>query len=106
MFNRGNNAELLAIVNAYRAANGRAPLPESQLESNAVNRTDIRVSKSIRLGEDRRLELIAQVFNVFGQDNNGGLAQGWQENVLSDTFGRMLSVLPRQQGELAVRFVF
>ena len=59
-----------------------------------------------RRSADRRLEFIAQVFNLFGRDNLGAIEQGWQENALSDSFGRILTVQPRQQAELAVRFMF
>ena len=106
VFNRGNNTALLGIVNAYRAANGRAAVPESQLDTNGVNRLDVRISKALRLGPDRKVELIAQVFNVLGSDTLGGIGQGWQENALSDSFGRITTVLPRQVGELAIRFTF
>ena len=113
VFNRGNNAELLAIVNAYRAAtkdathpNGYSAIPESQLDTNGANRLDVRVSKAIQLGPNQRLEIIAQVFNLLGHDDLGGIAQGWQENALSDAFGRITTVLPRQQGEIAVRFAW
>jgi hypothetical protein len=106
VFNRGNNTTLLGIVNAYRAANGRAAIPESQLDTNGVNRLDVRISKAVRLGTDRKVEFIAQVFNALGSDTLGGIAQGWQENALSDSFGRISTVFPRQQGELAVRFTF
>ena len=106
VFDRGNNTALLGIVNAFRAANGRAAIPESQLDTNGVNRLDVRISKAVRLGADRKVEFIAQVFNALGSDTLGGIAQGWQENALSDSFGRITTVLPRQQGELAVRFTF
>jgi hypothetical protein len=46
------------------------------------------------------------VFNLFGRDNLGLTELGWQENALSDAFGQILSVQPRQQAELAVRFTF
>jgi hypothetical protein len=104
VFNRGDNQRLLDIVNAYRAQNGRAPIPLSQLEVNDFNRFDVRASKLVQLG-GRRLEFIAQVFNLFGRDNLG-LAGTWQENALSNSFGRMNEVQPRQQAELAVRFTF
>ena len=111
VFNRGNNGELLQIVNAYRAAtrdathpSGYAPIPLSQLDTNIVNQLDVRVGKTFRIGADRKFELIAQVFNLLGTDILGGIAQGWTENALSDSFGRVLTVLPRQQAELAVRF--
>ena len=110
VFNRGNNTALLATVNAYRAAtrdaahpNGYAPIPGSQIDTNAVNQLDVRVSKAFPMGANRKVEIIAQVFNVLGRDNLGGIAQGWVENALSDSFGRLLTVLPRQEAELAVR---
>ena len=101
--NRGNDA-FLAAVNAWRTQNGRAPIAASQLETNEYNRFDVRASKAITFG-DRRVEFIAQVFNLFGRDNLG-IAGTWQENALSDSFGRILQVQPRQQAELAVRFTF
>jgi len=53
-----------------------------------------------------RVELIGQVFNVLGRDNLGGLSSQYITNVRSDSFGRILAALPRQLGEVAVRFVF
>jgi len=103
-FNRGNNEALLQVVNAYRAANGRAPISASAIETNEYNRVDVRASKAVQMGI-RKLEFITQVFNLFGRDNLG-VAGTWQENVLSDSFGRLLEVQPRQQAELAVRFTF
>lgn len=70
------------------------------------NRYDARAIKPIPLGGTRRLELMAQVFNLFGSDNKGGTGQAWVENALSDSFGRLLGVLPRQQAELGVRFLW
>jgi hypothetical protein len=104
VFNRGNNEALLQVVNAYRAQNGRAPISASSIETNGYNRFDVRASKAVQMGV-RRLEFIAQVFNLFGRDNLG-VAGTWQENVLSDSFGRLLEVQPRRQAELAVRFTF
>ena len=102
--NRGDNSTFLAAVNAWRAQNGRAPIPGSQLDANGYNRFDLRASKAVDLGT-RRVEFIAQVFNLFGTDNLG-IAGTWQENALSNSFGRILEVQPRQQAELAVRFTF
>jgi hypothetical protein len=96
---------MLTAVNAWRTLNGRAPVTEANLDTNAYNRFDVRASKAVALG-DQRLEFIAQVFNLFGRDNLGEIEQGWQENALSDSFGRILTVQPRQQAELAVRFTF
>ena len=63
----------------------------------------MRVSKAFTLGGNRRVELIAQVFNVFGTDN---LQAAWTTNALSNSFGRILNAFNRQQAELAVRFAF
>ncbi len=104
----------LDTVNAYRAGLGLKPIPASNIESNRYKSLNVRASKSFPLGGDRRLELIAQVFNVLGTDNlaasggvaAGGVAPGWSLNALSDSFGRILQAYNRQQAELAVRFTF
>jgi len=106
VFNRGDNVKYLALVNASRAQSGRAPIEESQLMTDEFKRVDVRVSKSIRLAGERRAELIAQVFNLFGNDSFGVGATPWQMNATSNSFGTINTVYPRQQAELAVRFVW
>lgn len=117
-----DNTTLIAAVNAYRAtlAAGAcgtpgqpcAPVSAGQLDSNDYNAVDMRVNKSFALGEHRKLELIVQVFNVFGRDNlaasggaggQNGVPPGWTLNVRSDAFGRINQAYNRQQAELAVR---
>jgi len=97
----------LAHVNAWRAQSRLGPVSASQFDSNRYNSLDARVSRAIQLGERRKLELIAQVFNVFGTDNllPPG-AGGYVDNALSDAFGKILSAQPRQQGEIAIRYAF
>ena len=73
------------------------------MDENSYNSVDVRVSKAFPLGGTRRVELIAQVFNVFGTDN---LLAAWTTNALSDSFGRILQASNRQQAELAVRLAF
>jgi hypothetical protein len=97
---------MLAAVNAYRATVNLAPIPASQIDNNQLSQLDLRVSKAISTGMGTRVELIGQVFNVLGRDNLGGLSSQYITNVRSDSFGRILTSLPRQQGEVAVRFVF
>jgi len=70
------------------------------------SRLDLRISKAIALGETRKIEFIGQVFNVLGRDNLGGPSTFYQTNVRSDAFGKIQAAQPRQQGELAIRFVF
>ena len=103
---QGNRGLDLALVNAWRATNALAPIAAAQIDSTRYNRFDIRVAKSVALGTGRRVELIGQVFNVFGTDNLGGIGTTYVTNALSDSFGKVLTALPRQQGELALRFVF
>ncbi len=106
--NMGNRdtARMLEAVNAWRGQNGRGPIPASQIDTNEYRRLDMRASKSLAAGGDRKLELIAQVFNVLGRDNLGGVGSGWVTNALSDAFGRLLAAQDNRQAELAVRFVF
>lgn len=102
--NRGN-ASFLSAVNAYRATRGLAAIPESQIDSNRYNRMDIRISKAIPLGGNRKVELIGQVFNLLGTTNllaSGG-AGTWVTNAGSASFGRILQALPSRQAEVAVR---
>jgi len=97
----------LALVNAWRAQNRLAPVSATQFDSNRYNSLDARVSKAIQLGDRRKLELIAQVFNVFGLDNLLPPGAGsYVDNALSDSFGKILSAQPRQQGEIAIRYGF
>jgi len=101
------NAFDLALVNAWRAQNRLGPIDATQFDSNRYNSLDARVSKALRLGERRKLEFIAQVFNVFGTDNLFPPGAGsYVDNALSDSFGKILSAQPRQQGEIAIRYAF
>lgn len=111
MGNRDNGA-LLTAVNAYRATLNLAPIPAGQIDRNAYNALDLRANKAFSLGGRRRIELIAQVFNVLGTDNlaasggvggQAGVAPGWVLNARSDAFGRINQAYNNRQAELAVR---
>ena len=106
VFNRGNNAAMLAQVNTWRASRRLAPIAESQLMTDEFQRVDMRVSKQVSLGGGRRADLIAQVFNLLGTDSFGIGAAPWQMNATSNAFGTINTVHPRQQAELAVRLVW
>jgi hypothetical protein len=103
VFNRGGNAQALALVNTYRATTGLAPIPESQVNTNEFYGLDTRVSKSIAVSAGRRVELVAQVFNLLNRKN---LTATWQTNALSSSFGTITSAGNMRQAELAVRFSF
>ena len=100
--NLGNreNGPMLEAVNTWRTSRGLGTIAESQIDTNDYNSFDVRASKSFVLGGMRRLELIGQVFNVFGRDN---LAAAWVTNALSNQFGRVRQSFNRQQGEVAIR---
>ncbi len=104
MGNRDNDA-MMKAVNAYRAANGFAPITLTN-NSNGYNRFDIRASKAISLSGRKRVEVIGQVFNVFGRTNLGGIGSSFNTNARSSTFGQLPSAQPRQLGEIAVRMIF
>lgn len=58
------------------------------------------------LGANRKLELIAQVFNLLGRDTLGGIAIGWQEDALSDSFGKIQSVQAEAPLPLSDNYLF
>jgi len=53
------------------------------------------------------VELVAQVFNVFGRDNLiGGTGGTFVNQALSSSFGRYTIAAPRQEMEVGVQFKF
>jgi Carboxypeptidase regulatory-like domain/TonB dependent receptor len=104
MGNRDNDA-MMKAVNAYRLANGLAPVTLIN-NSNTYNRFDVRASKALTLAGRKRVEFIGQVFNLFGRNNLAGIGANFTSNALSDTFGQYTTAQARQQGEVAVRFTF
>ena len=103
--NRMDMGEFLGFVNAFRASRALGPITEANIESDKYQRFDLRVSKAVQLGVGR-VELIGQLFNAFGTINRGGIGVGRQTNALSNAFGQILGVQPRQEGELAIRLTW
>jgi hypothetical protein len=109
--NQGNRDLDLGKVNAYRASLGLAPFDSTQIDGSRFNSVDIKVARPIYVRGERRIEGIAQVFNVFGVTNlassNGQASTGGNTtNATSPNFGKILGALNLQQAELAVRLVF
>jgi hypothetical protein len=91
-------------VNTWRAVNNLAAIPESQIESSRINITDMRVSKSLRFSDSRKVDLMVQAFNVFDTKNlQAQFGGGRVGNAQSTAFGRITSARPSRQIELAVR---
>jgi hypothetical protein len=109
--NQGNRDLDLGKVNAYRATLGLPPFDSSQIDSSRFNSVDIKVTRSIYVRGERRIEAIGQVFNLFGTTNlaasSGQTSSGGNTtNATSPNFGKILGALNLQQAELAVRIVF
>jgi len=100
---QGNRDLSIAAVNAYRATLNLAPIAASQIDSSRFNSLDVRASRPIFARESLHIDVIGQVFNVFGVTN---LTGGNQTVATSATFGNILGASNLQQAELAVRIVF
>ena len=103
-----DNAAMLAAVNAYRASRTPSlpPISESQIDTNVQKKLDLRVTKGFSLGSSRKVELVGQVFNLFGWDNLGGIGSSQVGNATAVNFGQIPSAQPRQNGEVAIRFLW
>ena len=103
-----DNAAMLAAVNAYRASRTPAlpPISESQIDTNTLKRVDLRVTKGFSLGSSRKVEVVGQVFNLFGSDNLGGIGSSQIGSGIAPNFGQIPSAQPRQQGEIAIRYLW
>lgn len=96
----------LAAVNAWRATNGLAAIPASQIDTSRINNVDARVSKAIRIN-GYKIDLVAQLFNLFNTVNLGDqYNSGRVTNSLSNSFGRILTARPNFQAELAAKFTW
>jgi hypothetical protein len=102
--NSGSRDLDLEVVNAFRQSRNLAPIPESQIESSRINILDMRVSKTFRFAGTRKVDLIAQAFNLFNTKNlQAQFGTGRVGNALSGSFGRILSARPSRQIELGAR---
>jgi hypothetical protein len=108
--NQGNRDLNLGAVNAYRASLGLTPVTLSMLNTNPYDSFDVHLSRKFMFKEQRFIEVIGQVFNLFGHQNLQGVAagtSGYVSNAASPTgFGTLSSAGNLQQAELAARFVF
>jgi hypothetical protein len=102
-----NTSLVLQKVNEWRAVRGLAPISASQPQSSEYNRFDVRVSRGIAIGGGRTVDLVAQVFNLFGRDNLvGGTGGTFVANSLSASFGRYTVAAPRREAEVGISFKF
>src|SRR5258706_3145207 len=103
VFNRGSNAQEMALVNAWRATNNLPALPASQIDTNEYYSLDMRAINGLQLRSSQQVELIIQVFNLMNRKN---LLPPWQTNALSPAFGAVPSAANMRQAEVAERFTY
>jgi len=104
----------LDAINAFRASRGLAAVSADNIACPGFANVDLRFSKSFRLGGGPRLEVIAQLFNVFDRANFGTPASNPGASDVAGkppTFGSVNAILaninaPSRQVELAVRIQF
>ena len=105
--NQGNRNLDLSLVNAWRGAErAGSRSPPARSTAHATTGWTSGSARRSRSASSRKLELIGQVFNLLGADNLGGVGTAQVTNALSDSFGRVLTALPRQQAELAAAHRF
>ena len=105
--NSGNRDLNLTAVNAWRALNGLGPVSESQIDTSRINIMDARVSKAFTFGSGRKIEFLAQAFNLLNRKNlQAQFGSGRVGNSLSPVFGTIVSARPNFQGEIALRATF
>jgi hypothetical protein len=102
----------LDAVNAFRRSRGLAEV--TTIDCAGFANVDLRLAKSFRFG-NQRVELIAQLFNIFNRVNfntpNTNLLAGNDATTGRPLFGTATSLLPNinapsRQAEFAIRFQF
>jgi hypothetical protein len=109
--NQGNRDLNLSAINAYRRGLGLSPITLSMINTNPYDSFDLRLSRRFGAKDkgQRYIEVIAQVFNLFGHENLLGVSAGttgYVTSAASPGFGTIGSASNLQQAELAARFVF
>src|SRR5712691_551342 len=99
---RGDPAADLAIINAFRASQGLAPYTIDVLKLYSYKTINLRATKSLRLGGDRRVELFLEAFNVTNFVNRIGVGT----NIRLATFGVPTGATDARQLQWGTRFSF
>lgn len=93
----------LDIINAFRAARGLSAVTLDQLgQRNHYVSADFRLTKFVRLGGSRSLELMAEVFNLFDRVNFGAP----NGTLTAPTFLALSSTSEAREWQLGVRLRF
>ncbi len=94
-------------INTFRASRGLAAVSEGDVACPSFANVDLRYSKFFNFGQAGRVELIAQLFNIFNRANFATPSS----NPGATTFGKVNAILaninaPSRQAEFAIRVQF
>jgi hypothetical protein len=99
-------SDLLDRWNGPATIGTNETVPRNGLEGDNLSKVDVRVSKDIRFGENLRVVLIGEIFNLFNHKNYGAYVTQVNSPSFGDpvaTFGSMY--VPRS-GQLGLRITF
>jgi hypothetical protein len=101
--------ESLAAINAFRASRGLAPIDRSLLALDPYRALDVRLTKSLPIGRDRRFELLIEAFNITNYVNLRppfGNPPGAGAPMNAPAFLVRTNALGARQVQWGVRYVF
>jgi len=106
-FRSGCRALDIDAINTFRASRGLPAVSEGDIACPTFANVDLRFSKFFNLGRAGRIELIAQLFNVFNRANFATVSS----NPGATTFGKVNAIqaninAPSRQAEFAIRVQF
>jgi len=84
---------------------GNAPFALDVRDPFARNE-DLSIQKAFRLGQQMRMQVRGELFNVFNRRTFGGGTGGIVTNVLDERFGQITNVTGNRVGQLGVRLEF
>ncbi|MEI6667532.1 MAG: carboxypeptidase regulatory-like domain-containing protein [Acidobacteriota bacterium] len=97
----------LDAVNAFRAARGLTTVASDAVSCAGYVNVDLRLSKFFSFGGSHRVEMIAQLFNVFNRANFGTATGSLTSALFGQPTGMAGNInAPSRQIELALRYQF
>ena len=101
--------ESLAAINAFRTSRRLAPIDRSLLEPEPYRTLDVRLTKSLAIGRNQRLELLIEGFNVTNHVNFRppfGNPPGAGVQMIAPSFLVRTNAYAARQVQWGVRYVF
>jgi hypothetical protein len=101
---RRNVDQSLQIINAFRTPRGLAPIDAGLLKLRPFVSVDARVTKAIRLGANRRVDLFLEGYNLTNHENYTPFSVN--QNLVSPAFLVLNAARPARQTQWGARFAF